>query len=514
MAIIGLVAVMGASCGGDDGDDVSGGSVDRTTTTTEATVDEETTTTVAGATDPATDTTLAAGSPETLASSTTVAVGPTTTARRSTATTARRATTTTTRRPTGPTTTVKPKASIPDHPEQGVSATTIKIGIMAPALIGAHDVTDFYKMHLKKWKDEGKTPVHGRNIEFVENKISGTGAANIASQRAACVQQATKDKVFYVMGTSGVYDASLCMAKEYKIPYSSAGGASPTDEDMQGSWPFLFSNNMTSSRALRNWPHWAKDRRLLAVNAKIGVFLPDNPAFREDFDRNFKSELTKLGYKIAEEAVFRDAASVPTAVQRFKSAGVEVVFMGSNPGFMPFAQEIDKQNYKPDVLMTDWDSSAITGSGSAGSGRDLPDSFRGTAMTYYHRAEDGSSSNPPLPPQAERCLDDVAKYTGKRLVVSSGGKPTADTSAASVAEHICDQSLILIDALHRAGPDLTTESLLAALEQTKDVDHGQIGPISFTATRHDGANSFKTITWDYPCDCWKYQGDFRPPWVG
>jgi hypothetical protein len=134
-------------------------------------------------------------------------------------------------------------------------------------------------------------------------------------------------------------------------------------------------------------------------------------------------------------------------------------------------------------------------------------------MTYYHRAEDGLSSNPPEPPQTKPCMDDIAKYSGRRLVPTSGGRPTADYAEYQQMMHICDQMQIIVDALNRAPRNLDTASLITAMEQTKNVDHGQVSFISFSRNSHDGAQNFKTVTWDYNCDCWKSASGFKPAYV-
>ena len=421
-------------------------------------------------------------------------------------------TTATTAKATATTAAPSSGRSIPDHPVQGITSSEIKVGfVLGTPTSTTADYKATYNALLAKYRDMGLLPANGRDIKPVYFQIQGAAATAelTASLRQACVQFATKDKVAFAMGHSNVYDTSICVAKEFHVPFLVAAGIIPTDDDLKAADPFLFVTNMSSSRVLRNWPHWAKDQGFVGANSKIGVFNTDNPGYADDFSKNFRPQMSKLGFKIAAEGTFKDASSIPTAVQRFKSAGVDTIFFGSGANIIAFSQELDKQNYKPDVLVADWDTSSV----SASIPRDMPDGFRASGMTYYHRAEDGLSSNPPEPVQTKACMDDIAKYSGRRLVPTSGGRPTADYAEWSQMMHMCDMMKILVEALNRAPRNLDTASLITAIEATKNIDHGQVSPISFSRTSHDGAQNFKTVAWDYNCDCWKHVSGFRAAYV-
>src|SRR5258706_9489327 len=171
---------------------------------------------------------------------------------------------------------------------------------------------------------------------------AGSRPADAAvSQRQACVQLATKDKVAFAMGMSNIYDTANCTAKEYHIPFLTVGGTVPTDDDMATAYPFMFTTSMTTSRVLRNWPYWAKDQGFLSAGSKLATLNTDNPGYLADFDKSFKPQLAKLGYKLTAEALFSASlpSSVPNAVQRFKAAGVDVVFLGAGGALTAFAQE-------------------------------------------------------------------------------------------------------------------------------------------------------------------------------
>lgn len=57
-------------------------------------------------------------------------------------------------------------------------------------------------------------------------------------------------------------------------------------------------------------------------------------------------------------------------------------------------------------------------------------------------------------------------------------------------------ALAIVEALKRAGPDLTREKVIAELNQLKDFDPGlQSGPLTFTPEVHAGISSGKMIYW-------------------
>jgi branched-chain amino acid transport system substrate-binding protein len=58
-------------------------------------------------------------------------------------------------------------------------------------------------------------------------------------------------------------------------------------------------------------------------------------------------------------------------------------------------------------------------------------------------------------------------------------------------------ALALVDALDRAGPELTREKLVAALDETKDFQSGVLAaPITFTKDDHAGVKSGAMATFN------------------
>jgi ABC-type branched-subunit amino acid transport system substrate-binding protein len=388
-----------------------------------------------------------------------------------------------------------------DAPIQGLSDTEIKIGV-AYLLLGNIEGSTQWEAAFKQARDEGRLPVHGRDIKPVYHLIDITSAQAAAeSHRAACVKFTDEEKVFMGLGAGQYLPTAQCMAGERQFVFIGAAGSVPNDDVLAQANPFLFVNNMSPSKLLRNWPHWADDQGFLE-DKKLGLVVADVPTTQAEIDASFKPELDDLGYRLTEEVRYTDATSVPGIVQRLKASGVEVVFLDASASLVAFAQELEAQNYHPKVLATDHDQTSTTSSLP----RDgIPASFRMTAMTSNVRASDGIAGNPPEPELQQQCVNNYAKYYGKQLVQFSGGRPTPDYSNFHNIQHICDIVNYLIDVLEAIGPDLTPTSLIHGLEtEVKGVKSGEVLDITFGPGDHSGSEQIQTIEWNPACLCWSH----------
>jgi branched-chain amino acid transport system substrate-binding protein len=142
----------------------------------------------------------------------------------------------------------------------------------------------------------------------------------------------------------------------------------------------------------------------------------------------------------------------------------------------------------------------------------LGDSAAGAAKMFL--AMQSQNWHPPLALgvatlSAEQFLDPVGKFAdGWLTTVGIVAPPTSPESAecnASVKASFpdlkpshftmfgCLAAQIFVEALKRAGPDLTREKLIGALNNMKDFDTKISGPIGFTADDHAGAHSVVPI---------------------
>lgn len=390
---------------------------------------------------------------------------------------------------------------------RGVTAKLVKIGVVVPNeefqnLVG--DLDGAYAAQLDRWKRTKQVPVCGRDVEFVFHQYGGVGAQE-APQRAACVEMAKDKGVFAVMGW-GIPIAGECLAREFKVP--TIGSVYPVDEEtIRRGWPYLFYTNMAAGRVLRNLPHWAHDSGFLA-GKKIGLFYRDDPRVKALIDRYFRPNLTQLGYRITAEAVQgSDRSSTAIAVQRLQTSGVDTIFLMTAPA--EFSQVAEAQAYRPHYLVGEYEDTSYTADGVVAGF--LPQQWHGAhAMTYYRRAEQGKPGQEPIPAAGKECVDDYARFTGRR---APDKQETAGSIQWDAMQHACDQTRAVIKALQAAGANLTPDTFVRGLESVRAQPSGELADISFSATKHDGPDLFKTLEFDQGCICWKHQRPFRSAWV-
>jgi branched-chain amino acid transport system substrate-binding protein len=85
----------------------------------------------------------------------------------------------------------------------------------------------------------------------------------------------------------------------------------------------------------------------------------------------------------------------------------------------------------------------------------------------------------------------LAKYRKQYPEYSArpGNPSAADAQSYGAA-------LVVLEALRRAGPDLTREKFIGALESMNDYDTGFLPPVTFNAERHDGRRIGKAFVYD------------------
>lgn len=387
---------------------------------------------------------------------------------------------------------------------RGVTDKMIKLGVVIPPaeldeFLG--DLKGMYEAQVDKFRKAGQLPVCGRDLQLVFHRYG----LDEASQRAACVDLATDKKVFAATGW-GIPLAGECLAREFQTPV--LGSVYPIDEEtIKRSWPYFFYTNMANGRVLRNFPHWAHAGGYLK-DKKLGLFYRDDPTVKAQVDRNFKPNLQQLGYSLAAEGVQGgDQTSTAVAVQRFQAAGAQVIFiMAEHDGF---SQAAETQGYRPQYLVAEYEGTGHTADGVVAGY--LPSQWHGArAMTYYRRAEQGKAGQQPVPAAGKECVDDWARWSGEP-------PPNKQDAAGSIQwdamQHPCDQMRALIKALHAAGGNLTSQSLVQGLETVRAQPSGEMADISFSPTKHDGPDLFKTLNFNQQCICWQHHSPFRPAWT-
>ena len=393
---------------------------------------------------------------------------------------------------------------------RGVSANKIVIGVTYPDLTALRalgpefdngDVAKQWQALLDGWHKQHLVPVNGRDIEL---RFAKYNVLDVNDQNAACAQLVDDDKVFAVVGVAYFQTGAECVARAHRTPLITSDG--PTDDVFARSKPFLFSLSMSDSRHLRNWVWWAHTHGFLK-NKKIGIYYETTPGQPELVQNAIVSQLTKLGYKVTAEASTGDTQGGPEdaiAVQKFSSMGVNLaMLLTSKMGFM---QQADAQGYHPTYI----DNDHLYGTSDTATSTYPADQFAGTYAMTGRRVGDAAAGKP-LTPDQEACVANYERYTGQKVL-----RPGPKGHLAAVFAYIledCDEGAVLLQGIRGAGTTLNNTTFVAALEQIRNMALTRYPPVTFTATKHDGTDSQRTLLWKQSCTCWTAVTGFSPLWV-
>ena len=390
---------------------------------------------------------------------------------------------------------------------RGVSATTIKLGIAYPdlsalkALGPAYDNGDVpaqWKAIVKGWHDQHLLPVNGRDIELA---FATYNVLDVNAQNAACRSLVEDAKVFAVVGVEYFQTGSDCVARQFRTPLITNDG--PSDAAMAGGAPFLFSLMPPTGAVLRNWIAWADARHALG-GQKIGVYYSNADATSvTDAEENVIGALKRLNHPVAAVATTQHTLGGPEdaiAVQKFRSAGVTLALLLTSKG--GFLQQADAQAYKPKYLESDY----LFGTSDTATSNYQADQWNGTyAMTVS--TEGAVAGGRPFGPGTQACVDNYNRQTGAKVAEPGpGGHEAAEWGYMITG---CDEAQVLLTALQKAGPALTTGGFVTGVHTISGLALRRVGSVSFTS-RNWGADSQRTLLWHADCTCYRAVGDFAP----
>lgn len=397
---------------------------------------------------------------------------------------------------------------------RGVTPTSIKIGIGIPdigvvkALGPDYDVgnpREQMEAVLKGWKDRGLVPVNGRDVEFDYRSYDIVGTQQ---QRAACEGWATDDHVFAVMAVSNFWAHADCLTSEYRIPLITSD---PYNEDVWGvSGNRLYTLQPSREKMFRNLVQWAHRRGILQ-GKRIGLYYSGASADRGEINRSLKAELKRLGYgpqiviEVTASNVATGAPEDTIAADKFCADGVDVnlaILIAGAVNQTNFMYEAQSQNCHPEYIESDFlfstnDTAAHTFPPAQADGI--------YGMTSFRFGEISSGMGLSRPGAA--CADNYAHYSGKRVTYQEA------PAEWMFMEQGCDGAEILLQALQRAGRNLTEASFFSSLYQTRNEVMGVHANVTFKPGKHGGVDTQRTVQWHGDCRCWKAIGEFEPFYV-
>jgi len=339
----------------------------------------------------------------------------------------------------------------------GITATTITLGQSAP-LSGSNqelgqDIRNGALAYFKKLNDAGG--VHGRRIE-----LTTLDDANQVPRAEANTKKLVEETgVFALFGyaSATLSRPALPIVQEHKVPFIHPfTGADP----MRVFDKFVYNVRASYADELE---------KIVDFFAPLGVkrfsiVYYDDVVGRENLaavDRALK----KRSYETVSKAAFKDRAKPDI------DAGVKEVAKG-----------------KPDVviLTTLYKASAdlIRAAKKAGfEAQMVSNSFPGASPLAKELGQDGAgvAIAQDVPPPTKRSLPVVKEY--QAAIEKQLGKK--DYSFTSLEGFI--GAKVIVEALRRAGPKLTRDNFMAALDGMKDFDTGGY-LIHFTPTDHNGSS--------------------------
>lgn len=392
---------------------------------------------------------------------------------------------------------------------RGVTGDTIKIGIAMPdlgslaTLSKAFDLGDIERQIravVEGWRDDGSVPVHGRDLELV---FRGFNILSADQQIGICNAFTRDDDVFAVVGLRFFDTGGECVGAEKQTPVITLEGA--FDSVYQRTHPYLFTVRYSNTTMFRNWAHWAHERGALE-GRRIGVYYESE--LEDQVEEVLEPELAELGYELTQKIDAGTGEGVgggsqdAVAVQRFKSAGVEVLFSMTGASQLTSVMgQADSLDYRPTFLSTEFgdhtsDPASIIF---------IPGQYDGTEAMTGRRV--GRRGEEPHERKVE-CVENYERYSDQDIPIEIPESARLENVLLG-----CDVMSVLLLGLEHAGEELTHETFVAGLEAIEEAEMAAHGSVSYSSRRHDGATEQKTAEWSAECKCWEALTEFQPLWT-
>lgn len=343
--------------------------------------------------------------------------------------------------------------------EPGVSDTRILLGgsnaltgpvaaVCSPASFGA-----------KAWFDKVNRDggVHGRKIEYIVLDDAYSPQRAVANARRLLQQ----DEVFAIFGGCATATSSAILSflgNQPNVPYLFPwAGMSELTEPVKKGVFALLPNYAFQVRAMLPWA-------IARANPKpktAGLFMMNVPGV-EDMRKATREVFAAHGITMVYDELFEvNQADYTPYVLQMKSKNPDIMVFGdSAAGAAKLFLTMKRQNWRP---ASAFGVATLTAEQFLDPVGDYADGWLTAAGVV----------SPPSAPEAAACNEALkASYPEQ--------KPNHFTMFGCLAAKIG------VEAMNRAGRDLTREKLIAALEQMRGFETGISGPISFSPTDHMG----------------------------
>jgi len=356
-------------------------------------------------------------------------------------------------------------AAGPAQAEPGISRNRILLGAFQPLQSGLAAGATQMKEGTEAWfqyvNDQGG--VNGRKIEWIVENDSYNPQQTVSVVK----KLVDRDEVFAIVSTLGTVTnvAVLPFLAQRGVPVINPAGGhlllnKPKDRNVFGILPL--SSEVGESMA---------DYALNRLGAKRVAIFFQNDQFGKDQRDGAVEFLRKKGVTpVAEASYVPSDIDVAAQVVALRQADPDVVILGVIPkhGSL-FLKEAQKLGWKPKIVghNTMADPVVIDLAGSALEGIHV------NLMTAVDTMDR---------PAVKKANEILAKYSPK---TRPGYYPYLGMAGA----------MIFVEAARAAGPDLTREKLIHALEGLHHYESGLVPPIEWSADYHGGPKSFGYATW-------------------
>lgn len=342
----------------------------------------------------------------------------------------------------------------------GVTDTTVKVGshqpLTGPAAAGYSAISPATKAYFEYVNEQGG--VNGRKIEYVV-RDDGYNPANTQKVVRELVLQ---DKVFAILNGLGTptHTGVLDFLKTNRVPdlFVASGSTSWNQPDK---YPTTFGYH----------PSYTIEAKIAANHVKAEMPGKKVCAFGQDDDFG-AGALEGLKAVYGESGVAASETYVPTntnvapAIGKLKAAGCEVVHLATIPGFTALALGTGARlKFMPQWVSTSVGADYNAVSGTLGKkGAPL---LEGLIATNYQ----------PIVDQTDNAWVKQAKTIHDKY---NAGQPWDNQTLYGMGI-----GYLFVEALKKAGDDLTRESIIEAV-QSGDLKGVGFTPLAFSGTDHSG----------------------------
>ena len=394
--------------------------------------------------------------------------------------------------------------------DQGVTPTTITIAFLIVDLGGVSKVgfsvpgfdVESQKRYISTFLDNINKHggIYGRAIQPVFITYDPT---NQSTSAAACRAATQDNTIFAAIDAGGGLNeqGQLCFTQQNRTPLIGVGAFGTPHQIYEQAGGYLFTTYGSGLRDLANMVYLLDGRGVLK-GKRLGIVDRDFPGVLDTVTAGLVDTLTAYGYEVAYRADLSSddgtaTSQVPVAAQQMQAHGVDTVFLLTD--FIigsAFVQSADKSTYHPLYLVSDFES--MTNDTAVQS---MPQTFQGIGVTASRVGE--WRVGMPEPAVDAACREIYKAGTGE--------DPQRSENAYGGMDLACGLTDLIVRGATGAGPELTRQKYVDALQQVGSIDYPFFGGFSYQPGKFDGADHVRTLAYDSSCTCWMPQGDFTEP---